>query len=89
VAVITGANKGIGFELTRQLAKNGLTTVLTARDEGRGKEAVEALRREGLDVAFHPLDVHSDESARALASWLNQTYGGLDILVSAHCKPAQ
>lgn len=89
MAVITGANKGIGFELTRQLAKDGLTTVLTARDEGRGKEAVEALRREDLDVAFHPLDVHSDESARTLANWLKKTYGGLDILVSAHFKPAQ
>ncbi|KAG0577436.1 hypothetical protein KC19_5G155800 [Ceratodon purpureus] len=82
VAVVTGANKGIGFEFTRQLAKNGITTVLTARDEGRGKEAVEALRREGLDVTFHPLDVHSDESARTLANWVKQTYGGLDILVN-------
>ena len=89
MAVVTGANKGIGLELTRQLAKNGLTTVLTSRDEGRGKEAVEVLRREGLDVAFHPLDVHSDESARTLATWLKQTYGGLDILVSAHFKSAE
>lgn len=81
--MITGANKGIGLELTRQLAQNGLTTVLTSRDEGRGKQAVETLRREGLDVAFHPLDVQSEESARSLANWLKQTYGGLDILVSA------
>jgi carbonyl reductase 1 len=82
VAVITGANKGIGLELTRQLAQNGLTTVLTSRDEGRGKQAVETLRREGLEVAFHPLDVQSEESARSLANWLKQTYGGLDILVN-------
>lgn len=80
--MVTGANKGLGFELTRQIAKQGLTTVLTARDESRGKAAVEGLRREGLDVAFHPLDVQSDDSARVLAQWLQQTYGGLDILVS-------
>ena len=82
--MVTGANKGLGFELTRQLAKHGLTTVLTSRDESRGKAAVEALKSEGLDVAFHPLDVQSDESARVLAQWLKQTYGGLDILVSTH-----
>ncbi len=83
VAVVTGANKGIGFEIARALAKQGITTVLTARDEDRGKKAVEALKREGLDnVIFHPLDVQSEESSRNLAQWLSQNYGGIDILVS-------
>ncbi|XP_024365604.1 uncharacterized protein [Physcomitrium patens] len=82
VVVVTGANKGIGFELTRQLAKKGLTTVLTSRDEERGKEAVEVLKREGLDVAHHPLDVQSEDSARKFADWIKYTYGGLDILVN-------
>jgi carbonyl reductase 1 len=82
VVVVTGANKGIGFELTRQLAKNGLTTVLTSRDEERGKDAVEVLKREGLDVAHHPLDVQSEDSARKFADWIKYTYGGLDILVN-------
>ncbi len=83
MAVVTGANKGIGFEIGRALAKQGITTVLTARDEDRGKKAVEALKREGLDnVIFHPLDVQSEESSRNLAQWLSQNYGGIDILVN-------
>lgn len=88
VAVITGANQGIGYEIARQLAQNGLTTVITARSEERGKAAVESLRRElGAElaspdlVAFHPLDVTNEKSVAALAQWLKQTYGGVDILV--------
>ena len=86
VAVITGANQGIGYEIARQLAQNGLTVVATARSEERGKAAVEALRKElGGEaqelVAFHLLDVTSDESVAALAQWLRQTYRGVDILV--------
>jgi carbonyl reductase 1 len=86
VAVVTGANQGIGYEIARQLAQNGLTVVGTARSEERGKAAVEALRKElGTEahdlVAFHPLDVTSEQSVAALAQWLRQTYGGVDILV--------
>jgi len=83
VAVVTGANKGIGLEIVRQLAKEGITVVLTARDETRGKEALESLKRQELhNVNFHPLDVASQESIRKLAEWLHKTYGGIDILVS-------
>jgi NAD(P)-dependent dehydrogenase (short-subunit alcohol dehydrogenase family) len=83
VAVVTGANKGIGLEIVRQLAKEGITVVLTARDETRGKEALESLKSQGLhNVNFHPLDVTSQESILALADWLRKTYGGIDILVS-------
>jgi NAD(P)-dependent dehydrogenase (short-subunit alcohol dehydrogenase family) len=83
VAVVTGSNKGVGYEIARQLARNGLTTVMTARDVSRGTKAVEALRSEiGSDrIAFHPLDVCSQESAVTLSTWLKQTYGGVDILV--------
>ncbi|KAG0588033.1 hypothetical protein KC19_2G210200 [Ceratodon purpureus] len=87
VVVITGSNQGIGYEIARQLAQNGLTVIVTARSEERGKAAVEALRKElGTEaqdlVAFHLLDVTSDESVAALAQWLRQTYGGVDILVN-------
>jgi len=83
VAVITGANKGVGYEISRQLARNGFTTVMTARDASRGRKAVEALRSElGSDrIAFHPLDVCSEESAVAFSKWLEETYSGADILV--------
>jgi carbonyl reductase 1 len=83
VAVVTGANKGIRFEIVRQLAKQGITVVLTARDTNRGERAVESLKCEGLhdNVNFHSLDVRSEQSALALAEWLRDTYGGIDILV--------
>jgi len=88
VAVITGANQGIGYETARQLAQNGLTTVLTARSEERGKAAAESLKKElpaesSQDlVAFHALDVTSEKSVAALVQWLRETYGGVDILVN-------
>ncbi|KAH9574525.1 hypothetical protein CY35_01G062900 [Sphagnum magellanicum] len=83
VAVVTGANKGIGLEIVRQLAKEGITVVLTARDETRGEEALESLKRQELhNVNFHPLDVTSQESILALADWLHKTYGGIDILIN-------
>ncbi len=83
MAVVTGANKGIGLGIVRQLAKDGITVVLTARDATRGNVALESLKSQGLhNVNFHPLDVASQESILALAEWLHKTYGGIDILVS-------
>jgi NAD(P)-dependent dehydrogenase (short-subunit alcohol dehydrogenase family) len=79
VAVVTGSNKGIGLEIVRQLAKEGITVVLTARDRTRGEDALESLKSH--NVHFHPLDVTSQESILALATWLRETYGGIDILV--------
>jgi short-subunit dehydrogenase involved in D-alanine esterification of teichoic acids len=84
VAVVTGANKGIGLEIVRQLAKEGITVVLTARDASRGKDALAYLKGQGLNnVNFHPLDVGSDESIKRLTEWLRTTYGGIDILVKS------
>jgi short-subunit dehydrogenase len=60
MAVVTRANKGIGLEIVRQLAKEGITIVLTAHDATRGKEALESLKSQGLhNVNFHPLNVDS------------------------------
>lgn len=85
--MVTGANKGIGFALVRQLAKLGLTVVLTARDVEKGVAAADALRQSGLLVDFHQLDVSDDSSIQEFASWLKCAYGSLDILVSSlHCQ---
>ncbi|CAK9229575.1 unnamed protein product [Sphagnum troendelagicum] len=85
VAVVTGANKGIGFKIVRQLAKEGITVVLTARDATRGAEAIESLKKQGFqNVNFHTLDVDSQESIDALAEWLHTTYGGIDILATKY-----
>uniref|UniRef100_A0A7N0UXJ9 Uncharacterized protein n=1 Tax=Kalanchoe fedtschenkoi TaxID=63787 RepID=A0A7N0UXJ9_KALFE len=72
-AVVTGANKGIGFEVVRQLAsKQVVVVVLTARDEKRGLEAVEKLRAEGLFdyVVFHQLNVTDPDSCASLADFV-------------------
>ena len=82
IAVVTGANKGIGLEVVRQLAKEGVTVILTARDVSRGTSAVESLHRSGLhDVTFHQLDVRDPASAVSLADFIQSRYGKLDILV--------
>ncbi|KAJ8900599.1 hypothetical protein K2173_025376 [Erythroxylum novogranatense] len=84
-AVVTGANKGIGFEICRQLASNGIFVVLTARDEKRGVEAVEKLKDSGdlSDyVIFHQLDVVDDDSISSFADFIRKRFGKLDILVN-------
>ncbi|KAK9145096.1 hypothetical protein Sjap_004999 [Stephania japonica] len=82
-AVVTGGNKGIGYEVCRQLASNGVLVVLTARDEKRGTEAVESLKACGLsDVVFHQLDVADPLSVASLADFIKTCFGKLDILVN-------
>ncbi|KAM5572531.1 hypothetical protein ABKV19_012539 [Rosa sericea] len=83
ISVVTGANKGIGFEICRQLASNGILVVLTARDVKRGQEAVEKLKLSGLtDVIFHQLDVTDATSIASLADFIETQFGKLDILVN-------
>ena len=82
VAVVTGGNRGIGFEICRQLAGRGLRVVLTSRDAGLGNEAREKLTAEGLDVVFHPLDVDSDDSVAALAAYVEKEQGRVDVLIN-------
>ncbi|RCV34692.1 hypothetical protein SETIT_7G179000v2 [Setaria italica] len=83
VAVVTGGNKGIGLEVCRQLAGNGVTVVLTARDEARGGAAVEKLGELGLsDVIFHQLEITDASSIGRLAEFLKTRFGRLDILVN-------
>ncbi|KAK2978051.1 hypothetical protein RJ640_001013 [Escallonia rubra] len=81
IAVVTGANKGIGLEICRQLASNGVMVVLTARDEKRGSEAVDHLKASGLcDVVFHQLDVTNPASIASSADYIKAKFGKLDIL---------
>ena len=82
VAVVTGAGRGIGLEVCRQLAERGMTVVLTARDPEKAKAAAEQLVGEGLDVIAKVLDVSNDESVRGLAAELEQEFGTLDVLVN-------
>ena len=82
VAVVTGANRGLGFETSRQLARLGIQVVFTSRDPSKGKAAANKLLEEGLQVVYHPLDVTSFESIEQLAQFVRQEFGRLDILVN-------
>ncbi|KAH0912509.1 hypothetical protein HID58_035830 [Brassica napus] len=85
-AVVTGANRGIGFEICRQLASNGIRVVLTSRNEKRGQEAVETLRQEiGVSdqtLVFHQLDVTDPASVTSLVEFVKTQFGKLDILIN-------
>jgi NAD(P)-dependent dehydrogenase (short-subunit alcohol dehydrogenase family) len=80
IALVTGANRGIGLEVVRQLAQRGFTTVLGSRDLEKGRAAAEALG--GLEVDPRRLDVADPDSVRELASGLEDDYGRLDVLVN-------
>lgn len=82
VALVTGANKGIGLEICRQLAKQDIRVILTARDENKGKEAVLKLEKEGIELSFCQLDVAFDESVSKVAEFIEKKFGRLDILVN-------
>ena len=86
VAVVTGSNKGIGFEICRQLANNGITVVLTARDENKGLAAVQKLKTENgfsdQAISFHPLDVSNPDTIASRAAFVKTRFGKLDILAS-------
>lgn len=80
--MVTGGNKGIGLEVCRQVAQNGITVILTARDEARGAAAVKKLRDLGLSsVIFHQLEVTDAGSVTQLAGFLKNRFGKLDVLV--------
>jgi len=82
VALVTGANRGIGFEICRQLGAAGYTVVLTARDTDKGARAVRTLRREGIEAHSRMLDVTQPDSAREAAGFVAGELGRLDALVN-------
>ena len=82
IALITGANKGIGFETARLLGARGMTVLVGARDEAKGREAERALRDGGADARFVQLDVTDSKSVTRAAESIDAEFGHLDILVN-------
>ena len=82
IIVVTGGNRGIGFEICRQLASRGAQVVLTARKPEAGEQAVKKLAAHSLSARFHPLNVTGPESIAALRDFLERTFGRLDVLIS-------
>ncbi len=82
IALVTGANRGIGFEIARQLAQNGVRVLLSGRRRDAAVEAAEKLRSSGLDVEAVALDVTRSDSICAAAAEIAGKYGRLDILVN-------
>ena len=82
VALVTGANKGIGFATAAGLGRLGITVLVGARDEGRGNEAVSRLLDDGVDARHLRLDVTDDSCVIAAAREVEKAFGRLDILVN-------
>jgi NAD(P)-dependent dehydrogenase (short-subunit alcohol dehydrogenase family) len=82
IALVTGSNKGLGFEMARQLGKAGVGVLLAARDPQKGEAAASKLRGEGLDAQFLKLDVTNKTDRAAAYSFLCEKFGRLDILIN-------
>lgn len=82
IALVTGANKGIGLEIARQLAQAGVHVLIGARDDDRGRAAVDDLARQGLAAQALQLDVTDAASISAAALSIRNEHGRLDILVN-------
>jgi NAD(P)-dependent dehydrogenase (short-subunit alcohol dehydrogenase family) len=82
VALITGANKGLGLEIARQLGQRGLVVVLGARSQASGAEAAAKLCKDGIDAHAVQLDVTSKEDVARLPGFFQEKFGRLDVLVN-------
>ncbi|XP_045500915.1 carbonyl reductase [NADPH] 1-like [Colias croceus] len=83
VAIVTGANKGIGFAIVKELCRRGVKTVyLTARDVKRGTDAINSLKNEGFNPIFHQLEVTDKKSVQAFADHIKKNHKGIDILIN-------
>jgi NAD(P)-dependent dehydrogenase (short-subunit alcohol dehydrogenase family) len=82
VALITGANKGLGLETARQLGKQGITVLMGARDLAKGEAAAAALKKDGIDARAVKLDVNDPADYVAVAKAIEKDFGVLDILVN-------
>lgn len=82
IALVTGANKGIGLEIARRLAQAGMKVVLGARDSARGQQAAAELATDGLDVETVAIDLNDEQTIAAANETIASRYGRLDILVN-------
>jgi NAD(P)-dependent dehydrogenase (short-subunit alcohol dehydrogenase family) len=82
IALVTGSNKGLGFETCRQLARLGITVILSSRDFSKGKIASKLLVEEGLSILFYQLDVSNQVNISRIANQIEKQFGQLDILVN-------
>ena len=82
VAIVTGANRGLGREICRQLAARGYTVALTARDPAKATAAAREIDRTARNVIAYQLDVSDSASVRAMSRWLTSTLGRCDVLVN-------
>ena len=82
VALVTGGNRGIGFEICRQLAQTGVDVLLGARDLNKAKDAADLLAAEGISVTYRALDVTSAESVKDAVAGIERDKGRLEILIN-------
>lgn len=81
VAIVTGGNRGIGYEICKELSGAGCRVVLTSRNEQDGRQAVAQLYAHD-NIAYHRLDVTDSEDIASLQNWILKTYGRVDILIN-------
>jgi NAD(P)-dependent dehydrogenase (short-subunit alcohol dehydrogenase family) len=82
LALITGANKGIGFETARQLGQQGIRVIIGARDKARGEEAIQKLAALDVQATFVELDVTDEKCISQAAQYIAETFGRIDILIN-------
>lgn len=82
VAIVTGANRGLGLATSKELAGMGYKVILTARHTSQGREKTEELKEKGLDVSFYHLDVNDSNSIGGLYEYVLNDFGRCDVLIN-------
>ena len=82
IALVTGANRGLGLETCKQLSQLGITVLLTSRDPTKGEVAAKQLIDKGLDVIFYQLDVSDRSNIKDIFTKIENQFGRLDILIN-------